>query len=344
MSKLETENQAPPFEVTLAGTTFKQDDPKGLQSIMVEDHVDMIGVAEIAISGNEEFEWSSLEMGADVKVVLGGSEASIFEGYITGLRHSFSRAGDVITVLAMDPLMKLAASRVVKVYEEMTDSDIAQSLIGDAGLSSGTVDSTSGTNSYVFQRNESNLSLMRRLAARNGYIVMSQEGKVDFKSAQFSGTAVEIAKDALVSLDYSFSTRHLPPNLTVYGWDYLNKQKVEGSASSSDIQTVGGGTNALSDLGDLWSGDSFISDVLVTSDSGASTLAAGELNRLARNFLRGKATILGNASLRAGVNVKFTEHAQGFCPEGFVVSSRHRVSPASGFMTEVMFCSNTYPA
>ena len=108
MSKLETENQAPPFEVTLAGTTFKQDDPKGLQSIMVEDHVDMIGVAEIAISGNEEFEWSSLEMGADVKVVLGGSEASIFEGYITGLRHSFSRAGDVITVLAMDPLMKLA--------------------------------------------------------------------------------------------------------------------------------------------------------------------------------------------------------------------------------------------
>jgi phage protein D len=343
-NELETENSAAYFEVKICGINIKQEEPLGLSSILVEDHVDMIGLAEITIVGTDEFDWSNVSMGGDVEVILGGDDATLFTGFVTALRHQFVRGEQRLTVQAMDPLIKLASSRVVKVYEEMSDSDIASKIISDGGCSSGTVDSTSGQSPHVFQRNESNLVFLRRLAARNGYIVQStSDGKVDFKSAQFSGTALEIPQGSILSFDYSFGVRNIPEKLTVYGWDPATKERVEGSASSGDIQTIGGGSNALSDLGDIWKGDSYISDVLVTSQDGASSIASGELNRLSRQFLRGKATVLGNASLRAGMNIKFTEQAPGFGPEAFVISTRHRVMGSGGFVTELMFCSNTYP-
>jgi phage protein D len=343
-NELETENSAAFFEVKICGKTIKQEEPMGLSSILVEDHVDMIGVAEITIVGTDEFDWTAVSMGGDVEVILGGDESTLFKGSVTAIRHQFVGGEQRLTVQAMDPLIKLASSRVVKVYEEMSDSDIASKIISDGGCSKGTVDKTTGKADYVFQRNESNLGFLRRLAARNGYIVQAtNKGKVDFKSAQFSGTAVEIPQGSLVSFDYSYGVRNIPKKLTVYGWDPATKKRVEGSASSGDIKKIGAGSNALSDLGDIWQGDSYISDLWVTSQDGASSIAAGELNRLSRQFLRGKATVLGNASLRAGINIKFTEQGPGFGPEAFVISTRHRLTGSGGCLTELIFCSNTYP-
>lgn len=336
-------NQAARYTITLGGGEISQADPKGLEYLCVEDHCDMIGVAEFTFAGGAGTEWGSLEIGADVEVKIGGDDRKLFVGFITGLRHSYQQGRDSLTVLAMDPLCKLAASRVVKVYEEMTDSDIASAVISDGGATAGTVDSTSGTHKYVFQRNESNLVFLRRLAARNGYLVMANEGNIDFKSAQFSGSSTELAKDQVISLDYTFSTRVLPPSITCYGWDYVRKEMVEGTASSGDIQAIGGGTNAVEKAGILWSGDSYISDVLVNSQEGAVEMAKAELNRLARNFLRGRAVVQGNGAVHAGTKVKFSGHQEKYNPEGYVISSRHRVFVKGGFTSEIVFCSNAFP-
>ena len=375
------------YKVEIDGGSLDQQAPYGMEALSVEDHIDMVGVAEITFSGagsptapagspsepGATMDGSSVKVGATIKVRAGkggvmsgaapsggsggsggsafstgktatsGSREYAFVGIVTGMRQSYIKSKDSMTVLAMDPLCKLAASRRTKVYEEMKDSDIVQQVLGEAGVEIGNIEATQETRKYVLQRNESDFMFCRRLAARNGYLLQSNDGKIDFAKAQYSSAPIEFKKADIISLDYSFSDRSIPKKVTVYGWDYVKKEKVEGSASAGDIDTIGGGDNSVEKTGQVYQGESYITDVFVDSQEAAKELAKSHLNNLARNFLRGRAIIQGNAGITAGQKVKFLGASSSFQPEGYVLSARLRVFQGSGETTEIIFCSNTHP-
>jgi len=364
----DVQNLTARYNVEIDGQKFEQQQSQGLEALTVEDHVDMVGVAEITFSSAgtrsapgaepDALGWDGIKIGSEVKVKVGSGGAAdgsggktavagqreyAFVGVITGLRHSYLKSRDSITILAMDPLCKLAASQATRVFEEMTDSDIVNQVLGEAGLEIGTVDSTPETRKYILQRNESDFVFLRRLAARNGFLLQSNDGKIDFAKAQYSAAPVEFTKADLISLDYTFSDRGLPKKITAYGWDYLKKEKVEGSASSGDIDTIGGGDNAVEKTGQIYQGEAYISDVFVDNQQMALELAKSQLNRMARGFLRGRAIIEGSAAVTAGSKVKFQGTKGNFQPEGYVISARTRVYVGSGETTEVVFVSNTHP-
>jgi phage protein D len=266
----------------------------------------------------------------------------MFKGLVTGLRHH-ARAGTIeyVTIVAMDPLCKLGASRHTRIFEEVTDSDIVSSVLGDASVDAGTVDSTSGSNKYVIQRNESDLSFLKRLAARNGFLLLGNgEGKVDFKKVQYSGTKKEFGRSDLQQFDYTVTHQGVPPSVTVVGWSYVDKAKVEGNSSSVD--TIGGGSDAVAKTGSIWQADLFITDVHVADEGAARAMAESEHNRLARSFVRGSATVAGTGEIKAGSLVKFKDFATGFNPEAYVISSRHIVENGV-YTTEFHFIGNTEP-
>lgn len=337
-----TENETARFTVSAGGGEFDQRDPKGLEYISIEDHVKMIGMCEITFSvGEENAQWASMEVGSDVEIKIGGDARPIFVGSISGLRHAYQKGKNTLTVMAMDPLMKLSQTRTTMVYEEQKHSDIASTVISRAGASPGTIDATDQVVPYTLQRNESDLRFLRRLAAENHMILMANEGKIDFKKPQMSGSSVEIAKDKVISMDYSFSPRDVPKQVTAIGWDYVAKQPVVGTATQGDVAAIGGGSSAVD--GALFGGDAVISDVWVDSQDAAKKLAESQLNSDARNFMKGRATVQGDGSLHAGGKIKFGGHPDGFNAEGFILSSRHRIYVRGGFTSELVFCSNTYP-
>lgn len=343
MSESVTSNEAARFNIEVGGESLTQAEPQGLSALSVEDHVDMMGVAKVTIRAGG-MDWSSVSIGDELTANFGGDADPVFKGYVTGIRHaSYQRGNEAVTFIAMDALCKLGASRHTKVHEDQSDSDIASSVISDAGLSAGTVDSTSGSNKYVIQRNESDLMFLKRLAARNGYLLLATfEGKVDFKKAQFSGSAIELGREDLVEFDYTVSHQTIPPSVTVYGWSYMDKEKVEGTASSGDVETIGGGANAVSETGSIWQADAYISDVHVADQGAAKAMAVAELNRLARQFVRGRGKVSGRGDIRAGKLVKFKDFATGFNPEVFVISSRHTMENGV-YSTEFHFVSSTKP-
>jgi phage protein D len=336
-------NNAARYRVTVGGLTCTQDNPQGLEYLMVEDHLDMIGVAEISFkagSGNQA-DWESFEIGTDVEVTVGNGSRKVFVGTVTSMKHGQTKGNPGLTLKCMDPLSKVAATRNTKTWEDKSDSDIVSEILGQHGVA-GVVDSVDGTPpKYTFQRNESDFVFIRRLAARNGYLVMANEGKVDFKKPQFSGPSTEVPRDQLISLDYNQNSRSIPSSVKVVGWDYATKQKIEGTASSSDIQGIGSGSNTTESGG--FAGEMVISDVQVSSQEDAKKMAVSELNRLARQGVQGTATVQGSGDLYAGGRMDLSQHATGFNPEVLIVSARHRVHNKTGFVTEVTFCSNTAP-
>lgn len=340
----EAERHTPRFTLQVDGVgKLTQREPKGVERILVEDHVDMIGICEVTFDTEGGTSWGAIEIGKSVELSLGGSEDPIFVGTITGLRHVFQEGKATLTLTASDPLYKLASSRFTKKYPEMTDEQIVTDVIDLAGCEKGTVDPTSETRPFTLQRSESHFHFLRRLAARNGYLLKATNGKVDFVKPQFRGNAVEVARERIITLETTLSMRTVPDNLTVVGWDYLTKDIVEGSAAAGDIDTIGSGTNAVSDT-PIWEGGARMVDLWVNTATWAKDLAVAELNRLARGFLRGRAVVEGDGALRSDTLVSFTGHPEGFNPTAYVLSSRHRIQVGEGFRTEVMYCANTVPS
>lgn len=335
-------NEAFQFKVTLAGREHTQAQPNGLEYVLVEDHLDLVGVARITVNVDHGA-WSSIQIGSDVEVSVGDSDRKMFSGVVTGMRHAFKQGRETLTIHAMDPLIKASASRRTETYEKLTDSDIVQKVIGRAGLQAGQIDATTEKHDYVIQRNESDLEFMKKLAGRNNYVLCANEGKVDFKKAQFGSGPVEISPDMIEDMDYQMSAVQVPPQITTTGWDYVATSKVEGSAGAGDIEAIGSGKNAVEAAAMIWKDTNNVADVMVHSQGTAKEVAVSELNRLARNFLRGSARVDGNAALFAGAKVKFKGHPDGFNAEVYVISSRHLFEIKRGYATEFTFCSNTMP-
>jgi phage protein D len=336
------QNDAYKFRAILGGREYTQAQSQGLEYLLVEDHVDIIGTAKMCLN-LDHGAWSSVQIGSDVEISVGQTSRKMFVGVVTGMRHSFKQGREVMTVVAMDPLIKASASRRTETYEKMTDADIVRQVIGKAGLNAGKIDSTTEKNDHVIQRNESDLEFMKRLAARNNYLVMANEGKVDFVKAQFGSSPIAITTEMLEDLDYEMNAASVPPEITSHGWDYVQTKRVEGTAGSGDIEAIGGGRNAVQAAAQIWKGTSYVTDVMLHSQGSAKDNAKSELNRLARNFLRGSARVDGNAEIHAGRKVHFQGHPTGFNPEVYVISSRHFFEFKRGYSTEFNFCSNTMP-
>lgn len=344
MAELTHETQTPDFKVTLKGVDITQAEPNGLVNLVVEDHVDMMGMAQITLSNDAQgkLPWKDIAVGDDVEASFGGGDKLAFKGIVTGLRHFWQAGTSTVTVTALDPTSKLAASRHTQTFEEMTDSEIFEKVVGDAGLEVGKVDATNGKSDHVAQRNESDLNFVKRLASRNGYQVMAEEGKINFTKPSFQDDTIKIPAGKLTAMDYEFTDQTIPEELTVIGWDPVTKAKVEGTATKADIQKMGSGEGAVDKTGPVWSGKSYITDVQVTSQEAAKLMAVGELNRLARGYMKGRATVDGTGELRAGCTVKFTDQHHGMAAEGYIISVRHTIEAGGLHNSQIIFCGNTH--
>lgn len=336
--------QAWTYKVTIGRLEVTQSNPQGLESIVVEDHVDMIGMAEVSF-GPELDPWSNVDLGDDVKVEMGeDSPRPIFVGKVTGLRHVRRGGRERLVVIAMDPLARLAASRRTTTFVHASDTDVLRQVAAAAGIQVRRADSGSFSRPYVMQRNESDLDLLRRLATRNGFVLFADEGELVFGAPSFNARPVEVRDADLKDLDWTMSTLQVPKGVDVHTWDPGARQDLEGSAGPNEVVAIGEGTMSVAASWSLWDDIAHLSDVEVTSQALAKAVAIAELNRHSWSFLRGRAVVTGNPLLRADSRVKLLCARERFRPDAWVVGSRHLMEPGRAYTTEIQICSNTRPA
>jgi hypothetical protein len=338
-----TPSPTPAFKVTVGGQEYTQDVPKGLDQVIVETHLDKIGVCQLTFA--HSLKPSSIKIGSDVEVSVGGDARKAFKGYVTAMNHTWNSGVEKVTVVAMDPLVKLASSNITKAWggkptDKIKDSTLANDAISASGLTAGTVD-PGGERPYVLQRAESNLTFLKRLAARNGYLVYAEEGKVHFKKPQFSGSPIPIHQPDIIKMDYNQSDRAVPAKVMVFGWDYLTKKEVKGQLAAGGVDAIGGGSPPANNI---YAGEHHIVDVFVNSDAAATEMAKAEMNRLARQMVQGSCTVPGNGKLYPGVKIKIDGSFEKFNPEGLVVGVRHVIEGGQTYQTTIWFVGNTQPA
>ena len=342
----EQRSSAAGFEVNLGGQRFYQaNEEGGVQLVVVEDHVDMVDMCTLRMGGMEDQPQWNWQIGQDVTAKMGKGSKDLFAGQITSLDPGYQVEGiSTMNIRCLDKMHILGRGRSTRFFEDMCDGDIVKKVAGEAGVPVG--DCESGTcGKYTMQRNESNVGFLKRLAARNNFVLRMEDGKLTFKKANFGGGGFELKMgENLRSLRMSYNSVDQVQKVVCRGWDVMKKEPIVGEATTGDIQKIGGGQVGADVAAQFGSTTAYITDVPILSQDAAKAVAQAEMNRLARQFCRGSATIQGAEQVRAGTTVKISGLQQGINGEVFVVSSRHIISNRTGYTTEFSFCSTSLGA
>jgi uncharacterized protein len=336
-------SSATSYEVTVGGTTFKQTENDGLQSLVIEDHIDMVDALTLRVGGAEGQPTWSFTIGDTVEAKLGAGSINLFEGEITSIDPGFQVEGiSSMTVRALDKVHRLGRGRKTRFWKDVKDSDVASEVGAECGLPVD-VDATEDTLPYILQRNETNVAFLKRLAARNNFILRVEQGKLLFKKASFEGNAEKFTMgENLKSARFSFNTADMVQKVVVRGWDIMTKKEIVGEATTGDITKIGGGELGADVASKFGDSTAYVTDVPVTEQGLATSIAKAEMERLARQFCHGSAIVSGTDKVYAGAMVEFAGLSGNLNGKYFVIATRHVVSNRSGYTTELTFCSNSY--
>ena len=338
----------PELTIKIGGSAISDDLAADIIYVSVEESIHAPAMFTIVISnpkaggdssdtfGENE---SSFSMGAEVEINFTASTTesedfsteatgSLIKGEVTGLETHFTAQAEApIVVRGYDVAHRLHRGRVVASYQDMTDSDIVKKVASTVGISTNTVDTTSPTHDYVFQENQTYMEFLRERAARNGYELFVQDGKLNFRKPSSSATLELEWLTDLSSLRGRASSAEQVKEVEVRGWDYTTKAAITSTKSSQSTNVLtstqyGKGTASSTAFTKPTAPKMLVVDKPIASSSEADTIAQALLDELSGDFVVADATATGNPNIRPGKVVKLTNMGS-YTGEYYITETRH---------------------
>lgn len=184
-----------------------------------------------------------LEIGKKVEIGFGNSTTQdpnfrqegknyLIKGEITAIDVNFTRRSEShLIIRGYDFSHRLQRGRHNRSFQNLTDSDIVKKIAQEVGLEVQS-DSTGAARDYVFQENQTNMELLRELAAHQGFELFVQDGTLYFRKPQ-SQSQLELRWLRDISqFHVRMSSSQQVSAVEVRSWDYGNKQTIVETANS----------------------------------------------------------------------------------------------------------------
>lgn len=235
----------------------------------------------------------------------------VLEGEITAIETHFSEKSQApIIVRGYDASHRLHRGCYNRSFQNMTDSDIVKKIAAEVGIRLGAIDDSGIPHNYLFQENQTNMAFLRERAARLGFELFIQDGKLNFRKPKVDS---EIRLRWLTDL-HSFRVRVTSAEqvqaVEVRAWDYGEKRAIVATRNQEQILTTtqnGKGSSATQFNGKPTKPTAIVVDQPVFSPKEADVMAQAICNELGGQFVCADAKAEGNASIRPGRVVQLEE-------------------------------------
>lgn len=292
------------------GTSLKQVEDGMIQGAVVDLDVDQPDMAVLTLSNQEMRVSNEVKLGDDVEVKFQGT--SVFKGEVVGLEPQFkSRAPSLCVVRAFNRLHRLLRGRKTRTFTDKKDSDIAK-LIAEENKLKVEVEDTKTVREHVWQHNQTDLELVRILAARNGFEVVVDGETLYFRKPQtVPSTPIELRMNdpsksggeqgwgGVTSFAPRLSSAGLVNAVEVRAWNPVEKKEVVGRSkdvSSSKLGLRVAHKNA-SIFGEVIT---FTVDHPVMSQEEAENLANAKFGEILMNYIVGDVMTDGTPDVKPG--------------------------------------------
>ncbi|MBD2137774.1 VgrG-related protein [Anabaena sp. FACHB-1237] len=311
--------------------------------ISVEESLHLPGMFTLIInnpylSGREDKEkvWKHqelFEMGKKVKIGFapGSTEefkndqqGYIIEGEITGIEAHFTSGSQApIIIRGYDISHRLHRGKYNRSFQNMTDTDIVNKIIGEVGISVGKLDSTSIAHEYAFQENQTNMEFLRERAVRNGFELFVQDGKLNFRKPKVDDKLSLTWLTNLHSFRVRVTSSQQVSEVEVRGWDYSQKKSIVETAKSEKVLTTNQhGKGSEKSTVFKVKPKMIVVDQPIFNPGEAKNIAQALCDELGGEYIHADARAEGNPQIRPGKVIKL-EGMGKYNGEYYVTETRH---------------------
>jgi len=337
---------APEFRVRIKGEDLPAAAMADLIELSVIDDVDANGMFTFAISAYDSVEmkikWIDDDLfreGNAVEIAIGYRDnlQTVFSGEITGLEPEF-REGQPprLTVRGYDRRHRLMRERKTRSFTNIKDSDIANRIAGDAGLTP-RVDDSQALLPYVLQHNQTDMEFLLSRAQRIGYEVTVSGQALIFRPRHLKQQEALCLRREIELLEFRprLTTVGQVEEFVVRGWSVKDKKEIVARAGTGDEPTLMAGSASGPTLGHQAFGKANASSVRlpVQSIEEAEQIAKQRFSEMALEFVRAEGVCIGEPRLRAGTVVKIEGIGKRFSGLYYVTSCEHRYKSRKGYRT-----------
>lgn len=272
-------------------------------------------------------------IGKEVKVKLGYFEDKLdllMVGEITALEPEFHFSHPPsLTVRGYDRRHRLQRGRKTRSFLKLKDSQIAQRIASDTGLTPQTTDSKV-IHDYVLQANQTDMEFLQTRARQIQYEVVVEDKTLFFRP-------VGNAKPEILTLTFKEDLLEFYPRVTasgqvaqttVRGWDFKKKDKILGQAIAGSEVSKMGGKNSGAALSQSAFGNATgaISYHPIMTQAEADQLAKANFNSGVLTLMTAEGICKGRTDIRAGKVIKIDGDRIGKQYRGqyYVTSVSHR--------------------
>jgi hypothetical protein len=335
----------PTFTLTIGSLSSSTDNPVAGPGTLVVDRDMDVPADALRLRLREH---AGIGVGDEVKLDLGhdGEEETVFTGAIETVRPAISG----VVVRALGTTHELLNLRTSTTYVNQSAGSIAGDLIGQAGLSTGTVDDGPTLPRYVVDRALSGYRHLKDLADRLGYeLYADRDGNIMFHllgpaaNLDALGGALGAAVGGLLGAggeSYAFGQQLLS---AATGWrgaawgtvEVGGESPVSGQGDTTEHWLTTNDTDYMGSAGDAEPA-LLVRDPAARTKDLADRFAAGRLAVAARIAHETSISVLGRPQVDLGDTVAVAgvpdETVNG---SGYVRAIFHRFGEDAGFVTDI---------
>ncbi len=302
--------------------------------IVVDQHAQLPGMFTIRLQ-DEDFallDSGPFDLTKEVEIKASdanGAIQTLFKGEVTALEPRFGEGRTVeLVIRGYHKSHRLLRDVKSRTFLEQKDSDIAQAMAGEAGLST-QIDTTTTTYKYLAQHNQSNLTFLTQRAWRIGYECFVDEGKLFFRKPPTSGPSVTLKwGEDLLSFYPRMTLAEQVASTEVRGWNPDTQQAIVGTASSATLfPKIGESKNGIQWSSTFGTAKYVVVDQPVEDQSEANKIAEARLNEISGSFVEAEGVAFRRPDIKAGAYVKLENLSSRFSGEYLVTNAQHVMSP-----------------
>jgi uncharacterized protein involved in type VI secretion and phage assembly len=308
-------------DVEIDGSDLPSQTESLLEQVVVDHHQHQPSMFTITFHdpARDVISQLSVNIGSTVTIKMtppGGTPETLIKGEVTGLEAEYDATRLRTILRGYDLSHRLHRGRNTQTYKNVTDSDIARQVAGNASLPIGTIDSTSVTYDHVSQPNQSDWAFLKSRAREIGYEMgMDDDGKFYFRQPIQASNAPQtgdyqshtdtlqlVFGDDLIEFRPRVTSAEQVSTVNVRGWDPDQKQLVVGSASAGTV--AASLQDDPSTLAGTFGGPTFtVVDRPLPQQPMADGAAASAAEIISSAFAEADGIARGNPKLKAGSTV-----------------------------------------
>lgn len=277
--------------------------------------------------------------GDEVTIFLGLDQLhQVIIGDITAVEPHFSTNGSSATIRGFDRMYRLKFGKWSKAYTNVNDNEIASQVAKSSGLNVSLRGNPPLLESYVLQNNQSNFDFLLQRAGYLDYELLmdqttlvyrpSAEGESPLKTLQFPRDFED------VNLNLRLPTKG--KSVTAIGYDVATNKVLYATAASATPQDkMGGSETGYQAADDFPDSDIVLQCPNVSDPRALQAIANAQFQADLQSFIEGDVSLIGDNTLKAGVNLKLTGMSDKFDGIYYVTSSTHSYDDSTGYKTSI---------